>query len=164
MALRIARFGTICAVVIIAVVGAALAAGQNALPLAEFKHSVAVLETGSGRYPITVEIAETPEQRALGLQYRQTLAEDAGMLFDFRQSQLVAMWMKNTLIPLDMIFLDDAGQIIAIAHNTTPLSLQTLSSPRPARAVLEVNGGLSERYRLQPGDAVCHAIFSRADC
>lgn len=164
MAPRVTRFATACAVVIVSVVGAALADVQHAPPSVTFERSVVVLETGSGQYPITVEIADTPNERALGLQYRQALAVDAGMLFDFKDSQPVAMWMKNTLVSLDMIFLDDEGHIIAIAQHTTPLSLQTISSPQPARAVLEVNAGLSQRIQLRPGDTVCHTIFSRSDC
>jgi len=81
------------------------------------------------------------------------------MLFDFKRVQPVAMWMKNTLIPLDMLFIDGAGRVVNVAENTVPLSLATIPSAAPVRAVLEINAGSARRLGIRPGDQVLHAIF-----
>ncbi|MBX9720638.1 MAG: DUF192 domain-containing protein [Candidatus Obscuribacterales bacterium] len=108
------------------------------------------------------ELAAKPEQLMQGLMYRRTLAADAGMLFDFGENRGVSMWMKNTLIPLDMIFITENGRIAGIAERTVPLSLETVSSPGLVRSVLEVNGGTASRLGIKPGDRVIHSIFSQA--
>ena len=119
------------------------------------------LVTSSGRHQFTVEMAVTWEQRAQGLQQRPSLSANHGMLFDFRRSEPVAMWMKNTLIPLDMLFIGADGMIINIAENTRPLSLELIPSGGPVRGVLELDGGTSRRLGIKPGDRVLHAIFAR---
>ena len=106
-----------------------------------------------------VEIAETPRQRSQGLQLRRALAPDTGMLFDFETVHPVAMWMKNTFISLDMLFLDRAGIIVHIARNTQPQSLRHISPGRPVRGVLEVNAGTAARLRIKVGDRVLHGMF-----
>ena len=90
---------------------------------------------------------------------RESLAADAGMLFDYERPQPVAMWMKNTYIPLDMIFIDNDGIITHISTRAVPLSLQPISSKGPVRAVLEVNGGITDHLGITVGDEVRHAIF-----
>jgi uncharacterized protein len=110
-----------------------------------------------------VEIADTPETQERGLMFRQRLPADHGMLFDFHQPKSVAMWMKNTLIPLDMIFIRADGTIAGIARNTKPQSLDVLGVGEPILAVLEVAGGTSARIGLQPGDLVYHRIFKTAE-
>lgn len=107
----------------------------------------------------TVEMAVTPDEAARGLMNRPSLPADNGMLFDFGGEKPIAMWMKNTLIPLDMLFIDNQGKIVGIAQRTVPLSLETIASPGPVRAVLEINGGISEHHHIQVGDQVSHAIF-----
>ena len=91
---------------------------------------------------------------------RTELAENAGMLFDFEETQPVSMWMKNTLIPLDIAFIDKDGVIRRIAAETTPRSLESISSGAPVIAVLEVNGGVFERLGVEEGDRVRHPMFN----
>ena len=104
-------------------------------------------------------MAVTPEQRVQGLQNRRRLPLTAGMLFDFKTRAPVAMWMKNTHVSLDMVFIDEDGSVVRIAPNTRPLSLATIGSGGPVRAVLELNAGTTERLGLRPGDMVEHPIF-----
>lgn len=119
-----------------------------------------VIETAAGeRHAFTVELALTGEQQARGLMHRESLAEDAGMLFVYPRDRMISMWMRNTLISLDMLFLDRRGRIVRIAERTTPLSDATISSGRPARAVLEVPAGTARRLGLATGDRVLHAAF-----
>lgn len=132
----------------------------RAEPATPFATSEATIVTAAGnRYPFRVELASTPDQRAQGLQGRQTLAVDAGMLFDFEASQPVAMWMKDTHVPLDMIFIAADGRIVNIARDTTPRSLKVIESAAPVRGVLEVRAGTTARLGIRPGDRVVHGIF-----
>jgi len=126
---------------------------------AGFETSAITIITVRGRFPMTVEMALTPDQHRQGLQYRRSLAADAGMLFDFGRTEPASMWMLNTPIPLDMVFLDDKGWVVHIVEKTTPLSLDTISSGGPVRAVLEVNGGTAERLGIRKGARVLHPIF-----
>ena len=115
--------------------------------------------TTKGRYTFSAEIADAPELRARGLMYRTHLDDDRAMLFDFKTVGPITMWMKNTFIPLDMLFVDADGRIINIARWTTPQSLDVVASGGNALAVLEVNGGTADRIRARPGDRVIHRIF-----
>jgi hypothetical protein len=117
------------------------------------------IQTAQGRHSFSIEVAASESARVLGLQGRRYLAPDTGMLFDFERSRRLTMWMKNTFIPLDMIFIDAKGYIVHIAEWTVPFSLETISAPVPARAVLEVKGGTAARLGIVPGDRVEHAIF-----
>jgi uncharacterized protein len=121
------------------------------------------LATADDAVMIQVEIADTPETQERGLMFRQRLPADHGMLFDFHQPRDVAMWMKNTLISLDMIFIRADGTIAGIAQNTKPQSLDVLGVGEPVLAVLEVAGGTSARIGLKPGDLVYHRIFKTAE-
>jgi uncharacterized membrane protein (UPF0127 family) len=114
----------------------------------------------SGVHVFTVEIADTDATRERGLMYRKELPPGRGMLFDFHREQQVGFWMRNTLIPLDMIFIDGRGRIVSIAHSTKPLSEDVHYSQGPVRAVLEVIGGTAQRLGIQPGDRVANPIFS----
>jgi hypothetical protein len=117
--------------------------------------AVLTLHSQSGRAaPFKVEVALTRQEQEKGLMDRPSLAADGGMLFDFGSERTIAMWMKNTLIPLDMVFISNGGRILGIAERTVPLSLDTISSPGPVRAVLEVAGGTAERLHLQAGDQI----------
>ena len=118
----------------------------------------ATLVTQSGRHEIEVEIADTPQTREVGLMNRQSMPADHGMLFDFGASRDVSMWMKNTLIPLDMLFIDETGRVVRVAANARPLSLATIPSGAPVRFVLELNGGAAARYGAKAGDRLEHAI------
>ena len=117
------------------------------------------IETETGTHEFAVEIAATPAQRATGLMHRRSMPQENGMLFDFGRSQAVGMWMENTHIPLDMIFITEGGRVASIAENTVPFSRDVIDSGGPVRYVLEVNAGIAERLRLKPGDTVRHAII-----
>lgn len=118
-----------------------------------------VIYTDTGEHRFNIELADDDEERRLGLMYRTELADDAGMLFDFGDPQPVSMWMKNTLISLDMAFIDEEGVIRRIAARTTPRSLESIHSGANVIAVLEVNGGVFERLGVEEGDKVAHPIF-----
>ena len=119
-----------------------------------------VIDTARGPAAFQVELAATPEMLMQGLQHRRQLPANAGMLFDFGPPRLVSMWMKNTYIPLDMLFIDADGIVADIAERTTPLSLETIVSPVPVRAVLEVNAGTVAALGIREGDRVHHPIFT----
>lgn len=121
--------------------------------------STATLFTQSGMHRISVEVADTPETRATGLMNREEMGEDEGMLFDFGSLQPVSMWMKNTLIPLDMLFLREDGTIARIARNARPLDLTPIPSGEPVRYVLELNGGAAAAMNAQAGDRLEHPII-----
>jgi len=116
----------------------------------------ATLVTSTGEHAIEVELADTPETRETGLMNRSQMATDHGMLFDFGETRPVAMWMKNTLIPLDMLFMDERGRIVNIAANAKPYALDIIPSSGPVRYVLEINGGAAARYGAKPGDRLRH--------
>jgi len=103
---------------------------------------------------LNVEIADTPGEHAQGLMNRSTMSADSGMLFVFTNDERRYFWMKNTLIPLDMIFIDDRLTIIDIHKNATPLNETVIASSEPCRYVLEVNGGMCEAYGVSIGDHV----------
>jgi uncharacterized protein len=111
----------------------------------------------SGAHAFLVEIAANEEQRARGLMYRKDLPEGRGMLFDFKREQDVGFWMKNTYIPLDMIFIRADGTIRRIAANTEPLSERSVPAGGPVRYVLEVIGGTAGKLGIEPGDKVTGA-------
>jgi uncharacterized protein len=135
------------------------AATTGAVAEIDFPEAELVVESSTGSHRFTVELALTPEQQRRGLMFRRELADDRGMLFDFGTERPVTMWMRNTYIPLDMIFIRADGTIHHIAEDTTPLSDATIVSRGPVRAVLEVNAGTAERLGIAPGDRVRHEIF-----
>lgn len=126
-----------------------------------FERSELTIATAQGEHRFRVELALKPEQRERGLQHRPFLAENAGMLFVFDQAGTISMWMLNTLIPLDMIFIGANGRIANIAERTRPKSLDTIPSAGPVLAVLEVLGGTSARLGIRPGDRVIHPLLER---
>ncbi|RXH09506.1 DUF192 domain-containing protein [Bradyrhizobium guangzhouense] len=115
--------------------------------------------TKNGVQVFSVEMATTDEEKQTGLMYRKELADGKGMLFDFNPEQEVSMWMKNTYVSLDMIFIRADGRILRIAENTEPLSTRIISSKGPARAVLEVVAGTAQKYGIRVGDRVGHPLF-----
>jgi uncharacterized membrane protein (UPF0127 family) len=143
--------------------GLLLAIGLGLLPLAACSSDDRlVVHTATGDYGFTVEVVDTQAARNKGLMFRQSLAKDAGMLFDFKQEQQTAFWMQNTFIPLDMIFIAADGTIRHIHSNAVPLSTDTIPSQFPVRGVLEINGGSAKLLGLKPGDKVKHPIFGNA--
>lgn len=120
-----------------------------------------VVVTSGGEHRFAVEVADDDDERRIGLMYRTSLDENAGMLFDFAENEVQSMWMKNTLIPLDMAFIAKDGRIVKIAAETTPRSLQSINSGEPAVAVLEVSGGRLAALGVKAGDLVRHPIFDQ---
>ncbi|HEV2336373.1 MAG TPA: DUF192 domain-containing protein [Stellaceae bacterium] len=128
--------------------------------LAQFQAAPLTIVTATGPHKFTVELATTPRQMEQGLMFRQSLAPDAGMLFDFATPSRATMWMKNTLIPLDMLFVDATGRIVNIHERAVPGSLATIPAAAPVRAVIELNGGTAARLQIRPGDRVIFRIFT----
>jgi uncharacterized membrane protein (UPF0127 family) len=114
---------------------------------------------GSSRAAVSVEIADTPAARELGLMYRKHLDESAGMIFLFPVPQRLTFWMKNTEIPLDMIFADSSGKIVGIVANAEPFSESTDAVDGDSQYVLEVNGGFCQRHHVVAGDTMKFSGF-----
>ena len=110
-------------------------------------------------HSFTVELATTELQQEQGLMFRTQLAEGHGMLFVFGEPRIAAMWMKNTLIPLDMLFIDSEGKIVHIGERATPQSEAIITSEIPVKAVLELAGGTCDKQDIKVGDIVSHATF-----
>ncbi len=125
-----------------------------------FETSEIWVESGSSQYHFFVEIAETRNQRQRGLMFRPDLPQNTGMLFDFGEETQLSMWMKNTFIPLDMLFVNEQGTIHRIVENTTPLSLKTIPGGAPTMVVIEFNAGVTRRLGIRPGDRIIHGIFN----
>jgi uncharacterized membrane protein (UPF0127 family) len=132
------------------------AAAQNGEALVGFEKSSLTIETANGPQRFEVELALSPRQQQQGLMYRRSMAANAGMLFVYDGLAPVSMWMKNTFIPLDMLFIDAEGRIVRIVERTVPHSLETISAGRPVSGVLELNGGSASRLGIKPGDRVVH--------
>jgi uncharacterized membrane protein (UPF0127 family) len=115
--------------------------------------------TRNGVHVFSVEMATTDKERETGLMYRKELPDGKGMLFDFSPEQQISMWMKNTFISLDMIFIRADGRILRIAENTEPQSLNIISSGGLAKGVLEVIAGTAQKYGIAPGDRVAHPLL-----
>jgi len=133
---------------------AAAQSGPQALATSELE-----IESSGRLHRFIVELARKPEERSVGLMFRTEMAADRGMLFDYEREQPVSMWMKNTFISLDMLFIRADGRIANIAEWTTPRSLDEVASKGPVKAVLELNGGTAARLGLKAGDRVRHALF-----
>ncbi len=119
-----------------------------------------VIVTRDGaRHHFRVEMAVRPEDQMIGMMFRTSMQPDEGMLFDWGAPRESAMWMRNTLIPLDMIFIAADGRIHRIHERAVPQSLATIESRGPVRATLELPGGTAERLNLRVGDRVIHRIF-----
>ena len=113
---------------------------------------IAIVKADGSKVNFTAELASTPKELATGLMNRDSLDADKGMLFDFGSERPVKMWMKNTLIPLDMLFIDKKGKIVYIAENAKPLSLDFIEAEVPVRYVLEIGGGESKANGIAAGD------------
>jgi uncharacterized membrane protein (UPF0127 family) len=115
----------------------------------------------SGVHVFAVDLATTDEERSRGLMFRRSLPESYGMLFDFKRDQEISMWMKNTYVSLDMIFIRSDGRISRIAESTEPESERIIPSMGPVRAVLEVVAGTAKKLGIQPGDRVASPTLRR---
>lgn len=112
-----------------------------------------------GSLRFAVEIADAPAERAQGLMHRESLPQFSGMLFVYEDTRRVSMWMKNTRIPLDMIFIGSDGVVAHVHENAVPGDLTSIPAPMPVRAVLEVNGGLTRSLGIAVGDEIRHPAF-----
>jgi uncharacterized membrane protein (UPF0127 family) len=115
--------------------------------------------TDKGPVRLQVEVARNDSQREIGLMFRRTMAPNHGMLFDFKKAQPVYFWMKNTYLPLDMLFIDAPGRVVAIAANATPFSETPIGPGVPVLGVLELNAGRAAQLGIKAGDVVRHRIF-----
>jgi uncharacterized membrane protein (UPF0127 family) len=139
--------------------GITIAQPLAAQPQPTLPQSDLVIVTAAGPRKFRVEMADTDATRSRGMMFRTSMAPDAGMLFDFKQEQLASFWMRNTLLPLDMLFIKADGTILNIHQRAIPHDESGINSDGPVRAVLEVNGGTVSRLGIRPGDKVQHAIF-----
>lgn len=128
-------------------------------PLQNIRHAELTIVSPSGRHVFRVEVARTTAQMAEGLMFRRWLAADAGMIFEYKRPTIATMWMRNTLIPLDMIFVDARGRIVNIAERAVPLSDTVIAAAAPVTAVIEVNGGTAARLGIKSGDRVLNPFF-----
>ncbi|MFQ5666335.1 MAG: DUF192 domain-containing protein [Candidatus Binatia bacterium] len=117
-------------------------------------HPAVVIYSKQGAVRVDVEVADTPDARARGLMYRRDLDPDAGMLFIFPSESQQHFWMKNTPLPLDMVFISSAGEIVGIVPDTRPFSTNPLSVGAPSQYVLEVHAGFCDRHGIATGDKV----------
>ncbi len=115
---------------------------------------------GNKQHSFSIEVAETEQQKSLGLMFRKSLDPGAGMLFPYAQPQELTMWMRNTYIPLDMLFIKSDGVIHRIAENTEPFSEEIIASKGNVSAVLELAGGVTRKLGIKAGDKVLHRYFS----
>lgn len=136
------------------------ATGQE--PVA-FGRSEVTIETGAGKQHFRVEVATSEKQKSHGLMFRSEMAPDAGMLFVYGSPQVVTMWMRNTLIPLDMLFIGPDGRIAHIAARAVPRSEKTISSRARVVGVLELNGGTARRLGIAVGDRVVSPALATTD-
>lgn len=145
------------AVTMALLVGGSLAFAHPASAQSPIHEQPLVIETKAGPVEFQIEIADDPEERSRGLMFRRSMGENVGMLFVHASTREITMWMKNTYIPLDMIFIGENGEVVSIAANTVPHSLAVISSKVPAQYVLELNAGAAKKHGIRPGDAAKHA-------
>ncbi len=126
----------------------------------DFPRSTLEIRSAQGRQLFNIRIADTSQRQELGLMYETRLPADEGMLFPQDEPHIVSMWMKNTYIPLDMLFIDSNGRIVCLLANTTPQSLGILSCPKPVKAVLEIGGGEAAERGIKVGNRVLHGFFA----
>lgn len=140
---------------------AAMLAGAASLR-AEMRKDVLKLITASGTHTFQIEVAETAAEKARGLMFRRSLADDAGMIFPYTPPQEATMWMRNTYISLDMVFIRQDGIVHRVETNTEPFSEEVIASRGDVAAVLELKAGIAQRIQLKAGDKVQHKLFGTA--
>jgi uncharacterized membrane protein (UPF0127 family) len=153
--LRRGVFAILAAVVLVAPACAQVSGAQPRL-----RTEPMTIETSRGPVNLTVEMADTPQTRELGLMFRDAPPRNEGMLFDFHEPQEVSFWMKNTKVSLDLLFISQDGRIIRIARNATPFSEDAIPSGAPIRGVLEIAAGRSKELGIAEGDKARQRIFT----
>jgi uncharacterized membrane protein (UPF0127 family) len=156
--LRTLLAALVCALVPVLATSVAPVRAETAAPV--MAQEELFIEGAGGKHRFVVEMARSRLEQERGLMFRDRLDADRGMLFDWGGMSTAAMWMKNTLIPLDMLFIDADGTILDIAENTTPGSLDVITAGVPVRAVLELAGGTTGRLGIKVGDRVRHPMFT----
>ena len=126
---------------------------------ASVKSELSIITSNGSKHNFLVEVAKTEEEKKIGLMFRKTLAKNAGMLFLYKREALRLMWMKNTFIPLDILFIDKHGVIKRVVKRTIPHSLATISSRQSVLAVLELRGGITSSLEIKKGDRIEHPAF-----
>ena len=126
---------------------------------ASVKSELSIITSNGSKHKFLVEVARTEEEKKIGLMFRKTLAKNAGMLFLYKREALRLMWMKNTFIPLDILFIDKKGVIKRVVKRTVPHSLATISSRQSVLAVLELRGGITSSLDIKKGDRIEHPAF-----
>ena len=146
---------------ILMVIGLFAGTACHATPPADegFPRSALEIRTTGGRQWFNIRIADTPARQETGLMFVTRLPADEGMLFPQRHPQIMAMWMKNTYIPLDLLFIDRRGRIVCLLANTKPQSLDILTCSKPVKAVLEIGGGEAAERGIRVGERVVHPVF-----
>ena len=139
---------------------ASLAQADAPAPTArpDWPHARLEVLTTAGSRAFAIDVADTPDRQELGLMDIRMLPEGLGMVFPVEPVRRMQMWMKNTLIPLDMLFIDDSGRIACVRERTTPLSLAIVDCPQPSRFVLEIAGGEARRLGIRTGDKVAYPV------
>ena len=122
----------------------------------QFKKDVLLIKTKTSKYTFNIELAISPQERSKGLMNRSNIRQNEGMLFIYPKNQIIKMWMKNTLIPLDMIFINNSGKIIDIFKMTIPKDLTPIGPEVKLKGVLEINGGLTSYLNINKGDFIIH--------
>jgi hypothetical protein len=159
------RIFLVSLLVALAMEAGAISAQENSEPTVTpqlLETSVLMILSGGETHSFTVELADEPKERRRGLMFRRSMEADHGMLFRHDRLQRSAMWMKNTYIPLDILFIQQDGVIVNIVRDTKPKSLTQITSKGRVLGVLELNAGITERLGIKPGDQVRHAIFGNA--
>ena len=126
---------------------------------ASVKSELSIITSNGSKHNFLVEVAKTEKEKKIGLMFRKTLAKNAGMLFLYKREALRLMWMKNTFIPLDILFIDKKGVIKRVVKRTIPHSLATISSRQSVLAVLELRGGITSSLEIKKGDRIEHPAF-----
>jgi uncharacterized membrane protein (UPF0127 family) len=148
----------VAAFVLVPLLGHAQTGPQPALP----KEKLVIVTSDGVSHPFQVEMAISSKEQTIGLMFRPSVPENEGMLFDWGQPRDSTMWMKNTIAPLDMVFIDSKGAVHRIAENTTPESLATIPSGGPVRATLELAAGTAARLHIRVGDKIHQRVFGNA--
>lgn len=153
-------FRAIFTILVLFFCSAKLYAEPNPDPNSVFPVETLEIITSNGSFKFSVEIADDADERSQGLMFRETMLPTHGMLFDFGDTSPVMMWMQNTPLSLDMIFIKENGQVARIASNTVPFSQKIVSSGEPVSHVLELNAGMAKQIGLKPDDKVIHSFFN----
>lgn len=156
------RFGPVPTLAVLITLGLAATPATASRPIDSPNEHLVIQVSDSVQHEFRIHLAVSASERSQGLMYVRKMPDDVGMLFVYERPTVIGMWMKNTYIPLDMIFIGENGRILTIASDTVPHSLATISSGKPAIGVLEINAGISKKLGLAPGQAVLQRVLPSA--